>query len=203
MTEKDKKDKLLEKFIENCVFDGWNDECLKSSARQLGFENNYEKMLFPQGIRDLTLYFADATEKKFLADARDILSNQLKHKDKAKALMIHKLRLYRQNLKSAEGFKKFASYFFTPANALTGLKGVYNFADDSWKLMNDNSQGFSFYTKRISFGAIYSKAVLHVINDESDNLVDTENFIERKIDDLMKINKIKLKFNELLGKFKL
>lgn len=196
------KSLLLDKFIENCPFDGWSDRCLSNSAQQLSFEKNYEKVLFPNGVDDLTIYFADKVEAEFLKQGAEVLSKQLKHREKAKELMILKLRMYQRKLKTAEGFKKFVSYFFNPFNAFVGLKGVYNFADDSWNLMNDKSEGVTFYTKRLSFGGIYAKAVIYAINDESDNLIETERFIERKIDDLMKINKIKLKFNELVAKFK-
>ena len=194
------KQKLLRQFLESLLFEGWTESNLKNSAAELKFPEGYLNVLFSGGLAEFTLYFANLVEEEYKKRAVEVVSADAKLKQKATGLMMLKLRLYQEKLITHEGFKKFISYFFNPANMLSGLMGVYNFADDSWHLLSDKSTDFSFYTKRLSFGAIYAKAAIYALNDESENLENTEKFIERRIDELMKFGKLKQKFNNLTEK---
>jgi ubiquinone biosynthesis protein COQ9 len=191
------KEQFLLQFLKNTAFDGWGEGNFHKTAKQLNFENNFEDILFSGGVEELTLYFAELVQNKFKLNAENIVATKEKLQVKAKKLMIEKIRLYISEIGSLEGFKAFVSYFFKPASIFTGAKGVYNFASESWYLLNDKSTDFSYYTKRISFSGIYAKAVIYAVNDTSENLQHTELFIERKIDDLMKLNKIKFKIRDL------
>ena len=62
-----------------------------------------------------------------------------------------------------------------------------------WKAIGDPSTDFNFYTKRITLGAVYSSCFLYWLNDESDNAADTWDFLDRRIENVMQIEKIKAK----------
>lgn len=195
-----KRDDIISEFIRNLPFEGWNENNLSISASNINIDAGELKMLFPGGLEEFTSYFTETTEQVFKKRVKEAIKKVEGLKKKAKELMILKLRVYHEVFGDKEGFKKFISYFFNPLNAAAGLKGVYNFASDSWYLMGDSATDFSYYTKRVSFGGIYTKAAIYAINDESENLEDTEKFIERRIDDLMKFGKLKQKFNSLTNK---
>lgn len=197
----DKRDDIISEFIRNLPFEGWNERNLLTSAKNINIDAGELKMLFPGDLEEFTIYFAETAEELFKKRAKENINEEDGLKKKAKELMILKLRVYHEIFGDKEGFKKFISYFFNPMNVASGLKGIYSFANDSWYLMGDKSTDFSFYTKRVSFGSIYSKAAIYAINDDSENLQDTEKFIERRIDDLMKLGKLKQKFNNLAKKF--
>ena len=53
------------------------------------------------------------------------------------------------------------------------------------------STDFSYYTKRGLLTAIYSATLLYWLSDNSKDSEDTWSFLERRIEDVMKIPKVK------------
>ena len=53
----------------------------------------------------------------------------------------------------------------------------------------NNATDFSFYTKRISLAAVYSSTLFFWLNDESIDNKNTEQFLDRRLNDISKISK--------------
>ena len=65
--------------------------------------------------------------------------------------------------------------------------------DDVWWRAGDSSHDMSWYTKRISLGAVMAATDLFMIQDTSDNYQETWDFLDRRLSDLAlmpTINKI-------------
>ena len=56
-----------------------------------------------------------------------------------------------------------------------------------WRIAGDKSTDFSFYTRRISLAAVYTSTLLFWLNDNSENNVETEFFLDRRLKDISKI----------------
>lgn len=59
-------------------------------------------------------------------------------------------------------------------------------ADEIWFLSGDQSVDSSWYTKRATLSAIYSSTELYMTQDKSSNFVETEQFLDNRLQDLMK-----------------
>jgi ubiquinone biosynthesis protein COQ9 len=60
-----------------------------------------------------------------------------------------------------------------------------------WYAAGDTSTDFNFYTKRATLAGVYSSTLLYWLNDRSPGSEATWGFLDRRIDDVMKIEKLK------------
>lgn len=60
-------------------------------------------------------------------------------------------------------------------------------ADEIWFLSGDQSVDTSWYTKRATLSAIYSSTEVYMTQDKSPSFVETEQFLDNRLQDLMKV----------------
>ena len=84
-----------------------------------------------------------------------------------------------------------------PINAKISLNILYKTCNSMWRIAGDKSTDFSFYTRRISLAAVYTSTLLFWLNDNSNNNVETEFFLERRLKDISKISNLKKPFSDL------
>ena len=78
-----------------------------------------------------------------------------------------------------------------PLNAALGLKLLYRMVDAMWYAAGDTSVDFNFYTKRATLAGVYSATLLYWLNDRTEGGQGTWDFLDRRLDDVMRIEKIK------------
>ena len=57
-----------------------------------------------------------------------------------------------------------------------------------WRIAGDTSTDFNHYTKRVTLGAVYGSTLLVWLDDQSEGWSETAAFLDRRIDDVMKID---------------
>lgn len=187
----DDKEKITQKFIELLSFEGWNQQTLEKAGIECGFDRNYIQILYPGKIDEFSQEFISERNRQAIFKAKLEGFDNLKTTQKAQELIFQRIKQYHYTLHTVEAVRKFASYCMNPGNIFASFRSIYQFSSDSWYEMGDKSTDFSFYTKRISFSSIYIKSFLYSLSDKSDNLQETKKFIQKSIDALMKINKLK------------
>lgn len=60
-------------------------------------------------------------------------------------------------------------------------------SDEIWYLAGDTSVDTSWYTKRASLAAIYASSELFMTTDASKNFRDTEDFLDRRLEDIQAV----------------
>ena len=91
-----------------------------------------------------------------------------------------------------------------PGNTKDASACLAHTVDVMWRSTGDKSTDFNFYTKRATLAAVYSATRLFWLNDDSTDAQDSWAFLDRRIDNVMQIEKGKAKFRELqksLGDF--
>jgi ubiquinone biosynthesis protein COQ9 len=68
-------------------------------------------------------------------------------------------------------------------NIPASLKELYLLADEIWFLAGDQAVDTSWYTKRATLSSIYAATETYSTTDQSTNLRDTEEFLDRRLDD--------------------
>ena len=86
-----------------------------------------------------------------------------------------------------------------PFNAGLALKLLYKTVDAMWYAAGDTSTDFNFYTKRATLAGVYSSTLLYWLNDRSAGGEATWGFLDRRIDDVMKIEKLKSQVKSWTG----
>ena len=193
----DEKKQVKHEFLNNLAFDGWNQAALEKAVESLGKEKIYAEILFPGGIKEFTKFFADECNEKLEERAKDILATEMRLSEKVEEIIFEKIKIYHDEIGSLSGVQKFSGYCACPNNLTFTMQNIYEFSSEVWYMLKDKSTDFSYYTKRISLGTIYSNCFLYSISDDSENLEKTRAYIKRNIDGLMKFNKLKQKFKNL------
>lgn len=74
-----------------------------------------------------------------------------------------------------------------PTYAPSSLAELARLSDEIWYLAGDKSVDSSWYTKRASLSAIYSATEVFMTQDTSQNWIETEQFLDSRLDDITKI----------------
>jgi ubiquinone biosynthesis protein COQ9 len=74
-----------------------------------------------------------------------------------------------------------------PTYVPTSLAELARLADEIWFLAGDQSVDSSWYTKRASLSTIYSATEVYMTQDKSANFTETEQFLDNRLADLMKV----------------
>ena len=74
-----------------------------------------------------------------------------------------------------------------PTYMPTSFAELAKLADEIWFLAGDQSVDTSWYTKRATLSAIYSSTEVYMTQDKSPNFVETEQFLDNRLQDLMKV----------------
>jgi ubiquinone biosynthesis protein COQ9 len=86
--------------------------------------------------------------------------------------------------------------FALPHHAADGAQAMWRTCDRIWTALGDTSDDFNWYSKRATLSGVYGSVVLYWLGDDSDGHARTWEFLDRRIDDVMQIEKLKAKARE-------
>jgi ubiquinone biosynthesis protein COQ9 len=86
-----------------------------------------------------------------------------------------------------------SSLFALPHMAPEGAKLIWGTADAIWNALGDTSKDVNWYTKRATLSAVYGSVVLYWLGDDGTGVDD---FIDRRIENIMQFEKAKAKANK-------
>ncbi|MFL6742103.1 MAG: COQ9 family protein [Sphingomicrobium sp.] len=173
---------------ENAVFDGWTTKAVDSTAGQLGIDPAQARLAMPKsqaGMIDLYMQEVDrALEAWFTAERLE----GLKIREKIRSLVWRRLEIMGP---AREAVRRGLAILAMPQNLPTAIRASWRTADVMWRIAGDTSTDFNHYTKRMTLGAVYASTLLAWLDDQSEGWSDTAAFLDRRIDDVMKFEKLK------------
>ena len=190
-----KKDKFLSKFLKLSSNKGWNMLVFEETQKKLKYNSSLVEELFPRKLDDLILFFNYVTNDKLSRTYKKKRFN--KKSIRVSVLNAVKIRFELLNT-NKDSIKKSLFFLSNPSKQILSGKLIYKTVDYVWKLIGDKSTDYNFYTKRIILASIYSAAIMIWINDKSDNLDKTFNFLDKSIMNMNIISVLKEKFSKFL-----
>lgn len=181
------KDELLDAMLRHVPFDGWTESAFTAAAAEIGMTDAEARGLCPRGAVDLARAFhlrGDAAMELALAQA-DL--SDMRFRDK----VAHALWLRIEAMGDREAVRRGTVLFAQPHMAADGAQLVWGTADAIWEALGDPSDDFNWYSKRATLSAVWTAVVLFWLGDDSPDRQATRAFIDRRIDDVMRIEKIK------------
>ena len=187
--------RILQAALAHVPFDGWSEATLKAAITDSGVADALARALFPRGGVDLALAYhrmGDGLMVDRLA-AMDLTS--LRFRDRVGAAVRARLEV----VEDREAVRRGTTLFALPQHAAEGAKAIWGTADAIWKALGDTSTDVNWYTKRATLSAVYGSTVLYWLGDDSPGNQATWDFLDRRIDGVMQIEKLKsaLKNNPL------
>lgn len=191
MAEDPLKTQLLDAALGHVPFDGWSDRTLAAAAADAGIAAGLVRSLFPRGGVDLALAYHRRGDAQMAAQLAQTDLSALRFRDRiAQAVQI------RLDLADRELVRRGSTLFSLPHHAADGAKAVWGTADAIWTALGDSSDDLNWYTKRASLSAVYGATVLFWLGDDSSDHHATWEFLDRRIDQVMQVEKWKASFRE-------
>ncbi len=172
----------------HAVFDGWGEAALRAAAAEVGVEERFARSLFPRGGVDLARAFHRWGDRELLRrwPARPV--DNLRYRDRVREAVMLRLEIVTPE---REAVRRAAALFALPPNLPYGAEAAWQSADAVWTALGDRSEDMNWHTKRLMLAGIFSATVLAWLGDESPDLAATRAFLERRIDEVMAIEKLK------------
>lgn len=179
---------LAPRLPTHAAFDGWDREAVAMAADELGVPADRAQLCFPGGAMDMIDAWFDSIDRSMAQAFPLERVNALKIRARIRELVLHRIAAVDPH---KEALRRALAIIAQPQNAVSGAKLAWRAADRMWRIAGDTATDFNHYTKRGTLSALYTATMLVYVDDDSDDYADTRAFLERRIDDVMKIEKLK------------
>jgi len=182
------RDRLADAVAAEAAFEGWTRTALAAGSRRLELPPGEADRLFPGGPIQVLTHLSGRADLRTVEDMEKEGVSGMKIRDRIKSAV--RIRLER-HAGEREAVRRALAVLSLPFNAGLALKLLYKTVDAMWYAAGDTSTDFNFYTKRATLAGVYSSTLLYWLNDRSPGAEATWSFLDRRIDDVMKIEKLK------------
>ncbi len=184
---------ILHAALPLVVFDGWSMKTLEAAATSCGLHPLDAKRAFPEGVMQaIECWTRDANVQMKETLTRDYHLDSMKIRERIATCVMLRLRQHNPHREAA---RRTAALLAMPWNAGLSAKLLYDTVDTMWRCAGDTATDFNFYSKRGLLAKVYLSTFMIWLNDDSENLADTEAFLKRRIEDVMQIQKFKAKMS--------
>ena len=191
MPDTDLKTRLLKAAKPHVPFDGWSETTLRLAAEEEGIDRAMVDAVFPRGAVDLALAYHEAGDAAMVETLEKADLGAMRFRDRVAFAVRTRLDL----VEDRELVRRGMTLFALPPHAGDGTRALWRTADHIWRLAGDTATDFNHYTKRATLAAVYGSTLLAWLGDESEGDSDTAAFLDRRIDDVMRFEHFKARWN--------
>ncbi len=178
---------LIDAALPHVAFDGWGPEAFKAAIEDCDIDPAEARLLCPRGAIDLAIGYHKLGDQQMIAALNAATLDGLRFRDK----VAEAVRLRLAAVDDKEAVRRGTTLFALPHMAPEGAKLIWGTADAVWTALGDTSDDVNWYTKRATLSAVYSSVILFWLGDDSIDEQATDAFIDRRIDDVMKFERVK------------
>ncbi|UAK26751.1 COQ9 family protein [Sphingomonas nostoxanthinifaciens] len=182
------RDALAPLLPAEAAFEGWTNAALDAAAARLGVPAERARLAFVDGpVAMIDAWFA-AIDRAMTAALPPERLAAMKIRERIAALVLARIDAAAPD---KEALRRALAVLALPANIAAGARLGWRAADAMWRLAGDRATDFAYYTKRTTLGGVYATTLLAFLDDESEGHADTRAFLARRIDDVMRFEKVK------------
>ena len=190
--------KILDAALPLIVFEGWTMRTLGHAAETLGLPKIDAERAFPGGVVECLMLWSQENDRQMETTLNaEYNLESMKIRQRIATAVLVRLRMHQPH---REAIRRAVAHMALPWNAPKALSAAYRTADCMWRAAGDRSTDYNFYTKRALLVKVYSSTLMIWLNDDSTEQAETEAFLYRRIEDVMKIEQLKSKGKKLLDK---
>ena len=180
--------RLLAATLSHVPFDGWTMTAIRAGAADLGMALGDARRLFPGGPDEAVAFFVAEADRRMEEELARRELGKMRIRDRIATAVRVRLEQHAQH---REAIRRALAVQALPRNGPGGLRSLYRTVDAMWRAAGDASTDFSFYTKRFLLSGVYVSTLMFWINDRSKGSQATWAFLDRRIDDVMAIQKLR------------
>lgn len=188
----DIKDQLLDASLDHVPFDGWSEATFHAAVRDAGIDPTMAKAVCPRGAVDLAIAYHHRGDALMLERLKVADLTEMRFRDRIAAAVQFRL----EAVGDKEAVRRGTTLFALPTHAADGAKLIWGTVDAIWTALGDTSDDVNWYTKRATLGTVYSATVLYWLGDNDPDHAPTWAFLDRRIDNVMQIEKLKAQVRE-------
>ena len=181
--------RLLDAAKIHVPFDGWSEATLKAAASDADIDPGLVAAICPRGAVDLALAYHEAGDQAMLARLEAADLGNMRFRDR----IAFAVRARLEAVEDKELVRRGMTLFSLPVYAADGARAIWQTCDRIWLALGDSSDDVNWYTKRATLSGVYGATVLYWLGDDSEDSARTWEFLDRRIEDVMQIEKFKAK----------
>ncbi|MEM8850722.1 MAG: COQ9 family protein [Pseudomonadota bacterium] len=185
--------RILDAALMHVPFDGWSEATFQSAIRDAEVTPAQGRAAFPRGAVDLALAFHQRGDDDMATRLNETHLDEMRYRDRVAFAVRTRLEIAEHH---KEAVRRGMTLFSLPMYAADGLRALWGTADAIWEALGDTSRDVNWYTKRATLSGVYSSTVLYWLGDTSESYEATWAFLDRRIDDVMSIEKAKARIRE-------
>ncbi len=187
----DEAERVLDAVLAHVPFDGWSQAALAAALADTGIGAETARAAFPRGPVDLALAWHRRGDHEMAVRMQATDMQAMRYRDRV-ALGV-RLRL---ELADRELMRRGMALFSLPHHSALGAAAIWGTADRIWRELGDTSRDINWYTKRATLAAVYSATALYWLGDTSEDCAASWEFLDRRIEDVMKIESAKARLRD-------
>jgi ubiquinone biosynthesis protein COQ9 len=187
------KEAVLAAALVHAGFDGFTDSVLARAADEAGVSRADLRRLFPDGPLSLVVTFSEWADAEMVRQLGECNLAALKIRERIALAVTTRLTVLKPHKEAA---RRAAAFLTLPPHAASGVKLLYRTVDAIWRAIGDTSTDFNFYTKRAILAGVYSATLMRWFSDTSAGQTATDEFLRRRIDDVMRFERFKARIRE-------
>ena len=182
---------LLDAALPHVAFDGWSPTTFDAAIAEVGIDPAHAATLCPRGAADLAVLYHEQGDAAMVAAMGKADLADMRYSEK----VAHAIRLRLDAAADKEVVRRGSALFALPHMAPVGAKLIWGTADAIWTVLGDTSDDINWYSKRSILSAVYGSVVLFWLGDTSPGGTATDDFIDRRIENVMQFEKVKAQIN--------
>lgn len=176
---------LVRAMLPHVAFDGWTWGAVDAAADELGLPRPRARLAFASPIDMADAFTAFADEEMTAAlEAEGVATMKVRQRiTRAVEVRLEQAMPHREAVRRA-----LAQLALDPPRA---ARTLWRTADAMWRAAGDTATDFNHYSKRAILSGVYSSTLLVWLSDESEDMAATRAFLKRRIDGVMRFEKVK------------
>lgn len=175
------------------IFDGWSEAAVRSAAEAEGVDPDVAALAYPGGAMDMIGAWIESVDAAMAAALPIERLGEMKIRERIRSLVQARLDAMAGR---EEALRRAMAVMAMPQNAPRALRLGWRSADVMWRRAGDTATDYNHYTKRAMLAGVYGATLAVFVDDESEGKAETRAFLDRRIDNVMQIEKAKA---QLLG----
>ena len=180
--------RLAADLAANAAFDGWGDAARDMAADAAGIDRDIAKLAFAGGAVAMIDAWFDAIDARMAQALPPERLATMKIRERITALVAARLDALAPD---REALRRARAILALPTNLAAAARLGWRSVDRMWRLAGDTATDYNHYTKRAMLLGVYTATITVFLEDESEGQADTHAFLARRIDGIMRFEKMK------------
>jgi ubiquinone biosynthesis protein COQ9 len=179
-------DRLLTHLLPSVPFDGWTEAALTAASRAAGLDETAWRRIFPRGPLDAVLAFSGWADAAMLVTLQTRDLTQMRVRDRVALGVRARLEALAPH---QDAVRRSTRVLTQPGAAPDAARSVYRTVDAIRRAAGDTATDYNFYTKRGLLAGVVVATTAYWLRDRSLEHEATWRFLERRLDEVMRVGK--------------